>query len=921
MTLNSDAGTDSVIAPAAAPPNRAAVSAVAAPATPISAHTLLQQAFHANPDLISIERLADGRIAEANARFLRAAGLPREQVIGKRSEDLGLWADRALYDRMWRTLRAGIEMTQVGMRLRERDGGLLDLAYTATSIDLDGEPHVLLVGRDASARKRTEDALRASERRLRTVIDQAPFSIQIFSRDGVLREINGAWERLWGTRQPTQGYNILRDPQLVEMGLSPCVQHAFAGQTVSTPPTYYDPGASGRPGRARWVEAFLYPIKDDTGRVGEVVLGLQDVSARKETENALRESESQLRQMVDANLIGIALRNGDGTLIDANDLFLDMIGRSRDELAGRRLNWAQLAPPEYHADDAHALAFIQQQGRHQPYEKELLHADGHRVPVLVGAAAIDRGRIAAFVVNLSEHKRAEQKIRFQAHLLDVVGQAVVVTDRDGVVTYWNSAAENLFGWRSEEVLGKNVVAIGFVREPVQAIEAMKLLRCGERWSGEYAATHRDGRPLLVSANLVPLVDERGQVSGFIGANSDITARKKMEDDLIKAQKLESIGVLAGGIAHDFNNILTAMLGNIGLAKMFAKTDAQTTEVLTEAEKAFGRARDLTQQLLTFAKGGAPIRRVGSLAPVLRDASRFALTGANVRCECVIPEDLWSAGFDAGQISQVVNNLVINAKQAMPDSGIIRIRAENVLVERGRVASLRRGKYVKVTVSDTGCGIPRENLSKIFDPYFTTKRKGSGLGLATTYSIIKRHHGHIDVESMPGRGTSFYVYLPAIEDAAPEKEAAPLTPPRVGHGRVLLMDDDPAIRLVGGRLIAALGYDVQLAEDGNEAIARYIEARWGGEPFAAVILDLTVANGMGGRECIKKLRDIDPDVPALVSSGYSNDPVMAEHKKYGFRGVVAKPYQIKDLSDALYGIVGARTEHASALLPPEASPES
>jgi PAS domain S-box-containing protein len=609
--------------------------------------------------------------------------------------------------------------------------------------------------------------------------------------------------------------------------------------------------------------------------------------------------------------VGIALRDADGTLVDANDVFLDMIGRPRADLLERRLHWGQLTPPEYHADDAHALAFIQQQGRHLPYEKELLRTDGRRVPVLVGATVIDRGRVAAFVVDLSEHKRAEQKIRFQAHLLDVVGQAVVVTDRDGVVTYWNGAAENLFGWHAEEVLGRNVVAIGFVREPVQAIEAMKLLRQGERWSGEYEATHRDGRALLVSGNLVPLFDEHGQVSGFIGANSDITARKKMEDDLIKAQKLESIGVLAGGIAHDFNNILTAMLGNIGLAKMFSEGDVQTMEVLTEAEKAFGRARDLTQQLLTFAKGGAPIRRVGSLAPVLRDASRFALTGANVRCECNIPEDLWSASFDAGQMSQVVNNLVINAKQAMPDSGIIRIRAENAQIERGQVVSLRRGKYVKITVSDTGCGIARENLAKIFDPYFTTKRKGTGLGLATTYSIVKRHHGHIDVESLPGRGTSFYVYLPASEEPAPTTEEISPLPPPVGHGRVLLMDDDPAIRQVGGRLIVALGYDVQFAEDGNEAIARYIEARWSGEPFAAVILDLTVANGMGGRECIKKLRDIDPTVQALVSSGYSNDPVMAEHKKYGFCGVVAKPYQMKDLGDALYSIVGAGEEASTS----------
>ena len=400
---------------------------------------------------------------------------------------------------------------------------------------------------------------------------------------------------------------------------------------------------------------------------------------------------------------------------------------------------------------------------------------------------------------------------------------------------------------------------------------------------DYPFTDIDGSPLVLELGL------------------DITDRKKMEEELQKAQKLESLGVLAGGIAHDFNNILVSIMGGLSLLK-HAKLDDKIFKVLTTVEKAAGRAKDLTRQLLTFSKGEAPITKNASISELLKDTISFCLRGSKVRYEFCISDNLWPVEIDEGQISQVIHNLIINANQAMPDGGMIRICTENVTIRANKGLPLKEGKYVKISINDEGLGISEEYLKKIFDPYFTTKSDGSGLGLATSYSIIKKHKGYITVESEAGVGTTFIIFLPVTEKEIFSVEDVVEERLLFGRGKILVMDDDLDVRDTAGQMLTSLGYVVEFAREGAEAVELYKKAKESGQGFEAVISDLTIPGGMGAEEVIKKLHEIDPEVKVIVSSGYSNDHLITEYRQYGFAGVIAKPYEIRGLSETLSKVI-------------------
>jgi CheY-like chemotaxis protein len=355
--------------------------------------------------------------------------------------------------------------------------------------------------------------------------------------------------------------------------------------------------------------------------------------------------------------------------------------------------------------------------------------------------------------------------------------------------------------------------------------------------------------------------------------------------------------LAGGIAHDFNNILTSILANISMVRMFGDLKEDISEMITDAETATVRARGLTQQLLAFSKGGAPVKKPTSVAALVKDTAEFSLSGSNVVCEFSIADDLWVVEVDEGQIGQVIHNVVVNADQAMPTGGTIKIGAENVTVGKKTPLPLKEGRYVRVSIADPGIGITEKYLSRIFDPFYTTKEKGSGLGLSTSFTIVNQHDGTITVDSEVGMGTTFHIFLPASEErlVVEKKERKK---PKPGQGRILLVDDDESVRRSAGKILKRLGYQVKYAKDGAEGIRLYEKAMAEKQPFDIILMDLTIPGGMGGKEAIEKLLEIDPRAKAIVSSGYSDDRVLSNFEEYGFCGAVTKPYRIDDLAEVI-----------------------
>jgi len=491
-------------------------------------------------------------------------------------------------------------------------------------------------------------------------------------------------------------------------------------------------------------------------------------------------------------------------------------------------------------------------------------------------------------------RESERKSRF---VIEHANDGILIA-QDGMLRFVNPRMASITGYTEEELTSR---PFGEFLHPDD--RAVVLERHLQRMQGlldpEFTYTFR----LLRKDGGVVWIETRGASSIWDGRPatinflSDISDRIQADEERFRSEKLRSVGVLAGGIAHDFNNILTAIVANISYVRSGLPRESMQAERLAEAEKAAFRARDLTKQLLTFSRGGSPVRRPVDPAAIIRESAKLALLGRGTACDLRVAGDLWNVEADEGQIGQVINNLVINASHAMAGGGTVVITAENREVRSGEQPLLADGRYVAIAVSDRGGGIPAEHRSRIFDPYFTTKQEGSGLGLAVSYSIVKSHGGTITVDSEPGNGAVFTVYLPATD--RPAAAACAAEPAMVrGSGRVLVMDDEDMVRDVAGAILAELGYEVGFARDGEEAVAVYLQAQKDGRPYDAVIMDLTVPGGMNGRDATRELLARDPAARVIVSSGYHQDPIMAHFRDHGFRDCIAKPYDVSVLSRTL-----------------------
>jgi PAS domain S-box-containing protein len=535
----------------------------------------------------------------------------------------------------------------------------------------------------------------------------------------------------------------------------------------------------------------------------------------------------------------------------------------------------------------------------------ILHSQGELIQDDTGTQTILSGTCQ----DITERKRAEDKIqqseKFIRSILDTVDEGFIVVDRDYRIQTANKAYCKQVGFSDGKIVGQHCYNVSHKTnrpcyEEGEDCSSHRAFETGTPHTTFHRHKDANGNILFVETKAFPIKDSSGAVTSVIETINNITERYLLEEERLKTQKLESIGTLAGGIAHDFNNLLQGVFGYISVAKMTAKNPEKSSAALEQAEKALFQSVNLTTQLLTFSKGGKPTKTLIDLRPVIENSARFILSGSRSDLFLNIFVDLWQAEADGGQLGQVIQNIVLNADQAMPVGGTVRVSAVNIAKNDASLPlGLSFGDYVRIAIQDTGVGIPKQYLSKIFDPYFTTKEKGSGLGLATSYSIVRNHGGMIDVKTKSGIGTTVAIYLPAIAGevrAVSSEKQQELSQSK--KAKILVVDDEEVIRNLSSELLVLLGHDVNVANGGEEALGKYQNAIDAGSPFDIVILDLTIRGGMGGLETVQQLLKMDPQVKAIVSSGYSDDASTANYISRGFKAFLKKPYDVKALNEAL-----------------------
>jgi len=508
--------------------------------------------------------------------------------------------------------------------------------------------------------------------------------------------------------------------------------------------------------------------------------------------------------------------------------------------------------------------------------------------------------VDGIVRDVTEKKKVEQALLAREQQLLAILEAnpdpMVVYDLNGYPQYLNPAFSRVFGWSFEELSGKKIPFVPPDEQKKSSEKIREIFVHGKPLSFETKRYTNEKRLVDIIINAAVVKDEQGASAGMVVNITDISDRKLLEAQYEQAQKMESLGTLAGGIAHDFNNYLSGIFGYVDLA-LQEPCDEKVQGYLAKVLASSDRAKGLTHQLLTFSKGGAPVKQVAPLDPFLQETTRFALSGSSVSPKFLIPPDLWMCEFDQNQIGQVIDNIVINALHAMPSGGSLTVAAKNLLFEQNEPLALVPGKYVIISICDTGIGIPPQYLRRIFDPFFSTKQQGSGLGLATSYSIVKQHGGIIDVVSEPGKGSCFHIYLPAT--GLTGKAETKLVGARYqGIGRILIMDDDPSIREMLGEMLMGMGFSTVATRDGQEAIDAFMKANAQGNPFRAVILDLTIPGGLGGKDTVGQIRKMDEKIPIFVASGYSEDTAIATPESFGFTGSIEKPFVISQLGQML-----------------------